>query len=340
VATFQAPATTFRAVRYRPGVVTLLDQTRLPLEERYLELSTLEGVARAIEDLVVRGAPAIGLTAAYGLCAALHAGETPEVADARLRKTRPTAVNLFWALDRMARRWKAGASLAELEAEAQAIDAEDVESCRRMGELGAELIPDGAGVLTHCNTGGLATSELGTALAAIRVAHAQGKRIRVFADETRPVLQGARLTVWELMKDGVDVTLIPDGAAAHIMSEGLIDCAIVGADRVAKNGDVANKIGTRGVAGLMRMHELPFYVAAPFSTVDLSLESGADIEIEERKPEEVATIGGVRIAPEGAKVRNPAFDITPAAWIRDLVTDRGRTGEDVAAGLARLAGAA
>ena len=333
----QAVASTFRAVRYRPGVVTLLDQTRLPAEEKYVDLETLEDVAKAIEDLVVRGAPAIGLTAAYGLCVAVRKGVAPEAADARLRTTRPTAVNLFWALDRMARRWKEGAGIAELEAEALGIDEEDVAACRKMGELGAELIPEGAGVLTHCNTGGLATSELGTALAAIRVAHAQGKNIRVYADETRPVLQGSRLTVWELMKDGIDVTLIPDGAAAHLMYEGLIDCGIVGADRVARNGDVANKIGTRGVACLLRAHEKPFYVAAPFSTVDMTLASGADIRIEERKPEEVTHIRGVAIAPEGAKVRNPAFDITPSAWIRDLVTDRGRTGDDVASGLRRLA---
>ncbi len=324
------------SVRYEPGRLTLLDQTRLPDEEVYVALATLEDVASAIERLVVRGAPAIGVTAAYGLALAVRSGVKPEAADARLRRTRPTAVNLFWALDRMAGRWRAGDSVEDLESEARRIDEEDAAACRRMGELGAELIRDGAGILTHCNTGALATSGLGTALAAIRVAHEQGKRIRVYADETRPVLQGARLTVWELMRVGIDVTLVPDGAAAHLMYEGAIDCGIVGADRVAKNGDVANKIGTRAVACLLNAHERPFYVVAPWTTVDLELSSGDDIRIEERPSEEVSHIAGVRIAPAGAKVRNPAFDVTPARWVDDFVTDRGRTGPDIAAGLARL----
>lgn len=326
----------FRAVRYRDGVLTLLDQTELPQRETYVELRKLEEVADAIERLVVRGAPAIGIAAAYGMAVAAREGISPEVADARLRRTRPTAVNLFWALDRLKPAWSEGASTTELESIAQQIDAEDGAACRRMGEFGAELIPDGAGVLTHCNTGALATAEWGTALAAIRMAHEQGKRIRVYADETRPVLQGSRLTVWELMRDGIDVTLVPDGAAAHLMYEGAVDCAIVGADRIANNGDVANKIGTRAVACSCRAHDRPFYVAAPWSTVDLSLPSGREIRIEERSPEEVTHIRGVAIAPEGAKVRNPAFDITPAEWIADLVTDRGRTGSPVGAGLQRL----
>ncbi|MGF1508156.1 MAG: S-methyl-5-thioribose-1-phosphate isomerase [Myxococcota bacterium] len=326
----------FRAVRYRAGVVTLLDQTALPSEERYVDLATVEDVARAIETMVVRGAPAIGITAAYGVALAAHVNDDLARADARLRRTRPTAVNLFWALDRMAERWQAGASAAELLEEAVTIDEDDAASCRRMGELGADLIPPGARILTHCNAGALATSELGTALAVIRMAHLQGKNIKVYADETRPVLQGARLTVWELMKDGIDVTLIPDSAVAHLLYEEAIDCAITGADRVARNGDVANKIGTRGVACLMKAHDRPFYVAAPWSTIDLSLSSGRDITIEERAAREVTHIDGHPIAPEGTMVRNPAFDITPHAWIADLVTDRGRTGSDIGAGLSRL----
>ncbi|MEM1025966.1 MAG: S-methyl-5-thioribose-1-phosphate isomerase [Myxococcota bacterium] len=328
----------FRAIQWRSGTITLLDQTQLPNREAYVEARTVEDVAQAIERLVVRGAPAIGITAAYGMVLAAEQSEDLEAADRRLRRTRPTAVNLFWALDRMARVWRVGGSAAELADEATRIDEEDAASCRRIGELGAEIIPDGARILTHCNAGALATSELGTALAVIRVAHARGKRIQVFADETRPVLQGARLTMWELMKDGIDVTLVPDVAVAHLLYEEQIDCAIVGADRVAKNGDVANKIGTRGVACLMCAHEKPFYVAAPWSTFDPSLEDGRAVEIEERNPEEVRQIRGVAIAPEGARVRNPAFDVTPARWVSDLVTDRGRTGADLAAGLARLMG--
>jgi methylthioribose-1-phosphate isomerase len=329
-------AQSFRAVRYRAGAVLLLDQTALPATERTVELKTVEDVARAIETMVVRGAPAIGITAAYGVALAAHGGGDLAAADARLRRTRPTAVNLFWALDRMAARWREGASEAELLEEAVTIDEEDAAACRRMGELGADLIPPGARILTHCNAGALATAELGTALAVIRMAHLQGKNIKVYADETRPRLQGARLTMWELMKDGIDVTLIPDSAVAHLLYEDAIDCAIVGADRIARNGDVANKIGTRGVACLMRAHDRPFYVAAPWSTVDLHLASGRDITIEERSAEEVTHIEGRAIAPVGAAVRNPAFDITPHAWIGDLVTDRGRTGSDLAAGLQRM----
>lgn len=325
----------FRTVRYEPGKVVLLDQTKLPVVEEYLELSTVEDVARAIETMVVRGAPAIGITAAYGVALAARTGVPLQEADARLRKTRPTAVNLFWALDRM----KAHGGDAEaLEKEAHRIYDEDAAASRKMAELGAELIEDGATVLTHCNAGALATAELGTALAVIRGAHQAGKKIRVIADETRPVLQGARLTAWELMKDGIDVTVIADGAVAHLLSRGEIDCAVTGADRIARNGDAANKIGTRGVACLLHHHQRPFYVAAPWSTVDMSLASGAEIEIEERPAREVTHVFDRQIAPEGVKVRNPAFDVTPAEWISGIVTERGFTGKDVAGGLAKQSG--
>ncbi|MCK6545398.1 S-methyl-5-thioribose-1-phosphate isomerase [Myxococcota bacterium] len=328
---------TFRTIRYERGKVILLDQTRLPREEVYVELTELEDVARAIETLVVRGAPAIGVTAAFGIALAARLGIAMPVADARLRRTRPTAVNLFWALDRMQRTWVKGVGAEELEAEAQRIYDEDVEASRRMGKIGAELIPDGASVLTHCNAGALATAELGTALSVIRHAHWAGKRIKVYADETRPVLQGARLTAWELMRDGIDVTLVPDVALAHLLSEGLIDCGVVGADRIAANGDTANKIGTRGVGLMLHHHGKPLYIAAPWSTVDLTKASGKEIPIEERPASEVTTIGGVEIAPRGVKVRNPAFDVTPAEWLAGIITDRGFTGRDIARGLAEQA---
>ncbi|MBI2373498.1 MAG: S-methyl-5-thioribose-1-phosphate isomerase [Deltaproteobacteria bacterium] len=324
----------FFTVRYSSGTVTLLDQTRLPLEEIYVELRSVEDVARAIETLVVRGAPAIGVTAAFGMALAARLREPLAEAHARLARTRPTAVNLFWALERMKTKWDLGADA--LEAEARALYDEDVEACRKLGELGQALIPDGATVLTHCNAGALATSEHGTALSVIRAAHRVGKKIRVFADETRPVLQGARLTAWELMKDGIDVTIIPDSAVAHFLGRGELDCGVVGADRIARNGDFANKIGTRGVACLFQAHEKLLYVAAPWSTVDLSIATGAEIPIEERSPDEVLVLRGVRLAPEGAKARNPAFDVTPASWIGGIVTERGFTGAEVAAGLRSL----
>lgn len=319
----------FRTIRFERDTVVLLDQTKLPQEETYVALKDVESIAQAIERLVVRGAPAIGVTAAFGMVVAAKTGVDLAAADARLRRTRPTAVNLFWALDRMRRVWH-----GDLEAEARAIYDEDVAASRRMGEIGAALIPDGATVLTHCNAGALATAELGTALSVIRSAVAAGKKIRVFADETRPVLQGARLTAWELAKDGIDVTVIPDGAVAHFLGRGELDCAVVGADRIARNGDAANKIGTRGVAGLFHLHDRPLYVVAPWSTVDLSLADGSLIPIEERAAAEVTTLAGVSITPAGIKVRNPAFDVTPARWIAGIVTDRGFTGRDVAAGLA------
>ena len=318
----------FRTISYCDGVLTLIDQRKLPTLETYVELSDVESVAQSIENMTVRGAPAIGVTAAFGIAVAARTNSNLEDAHERLARTRPTAVNLFWALERMKKLWSQSGSLEEIELEAQRIYDEDVQSCRRIGEFGAELIPDGATVLTHCNAGALATSEFGTALSVIRFAHAQGKKIRVFADETRPVLQGARLTAWELMRDGIDVTVIPDNAVGHLLSQNLIDCAVVGADRIASNGDVANKIGTRQVAGMLHLHERPLFVAAPWSTIDMSLEHGGLIPIEERNPEEVTHIQGVAITPENVAVLNPAFDVTPAEWIQSIVTDRGATGKN------------
>jgi methylthioribose-1-phosphate isomerase len=329
----------FFTLRWRPdaGVLTILDQTRLPLEEVYADLATVEDVARAIETLAIRGAPAIGLAAAFGVAIAARRGTPLPEADRRLRRTRPTAVNLFWALDRMRALWGAGEDDPVVHAAlAQRLYDDDVAASRRIARLGAELLPDGARVLTHCNAGALATAELGTALAVIRGAVAAGKRVQVYADETRPVLQGARLTAWELARDGVDVTVVPDGAVAHLAGEGLLDCAVTGADRIAANGDAANKIGTRGLACILHAHGLPTYVAAPWSTVDLSLPSGAGIVIEERPAAEVTHVGGVRITPEGVKVRNPAFDVTPAAWIAALVTDRGVARAPLGESLARM----
>jgi len=329
----------FRAVDYRNDKLVLLDQTRLPMEEIYLELDALEDVALAIERLVVRGAPAIGIAAAWGMVVAARQKLDLVEAEARLARTRPTAVNLFWALARMRGVITAhGADVARLTAEARAIDAEDVAASKKMGEIGAELVPHGATILTHCNAGALATAELGTALAVIRAAHAQKKQIRVIADETRPVLQGARLTAWELARDGIDVTVIPDGAVAHLLGRGEIDLAFVGADRVAANGDAANKIGTRGVAGLMKLHDRPLYVVAPWSTVDRSIASGAEIVIEERPAREVTHVGDVQLVPTGVKVRNPAFDVTPAAWLAGIITERGLCrAPNIGADLARQA---
>ncbi|MCC6751721.1 MAG: S-methyl-5-thioribose-1-phosphate isomerase [Deltaproteobacteria bacterium] len=321
------------------GRVVLLDQRRLPLEEVWLAYDDADGVAGAIREMVVRGAPAIGCAAAMGLAASARSALPDDVGRfragfsalcERMARARPTAVNLMWAVarqQRVAEAALASGGVAEarhlLEREALAITREDLEACRVMGRHGAELIPEGAGVLTHCNAGALATAGYGTALGVIRAAVAAGKRLRVFADETRPYLQGARLTAWELQRDGIDVTLICDNMAADLMRRGEIQCCVVGADRVTRNGDVANKIGTYGVAVLAHHHELPFYVAAPRSTIDLTLTSGEQIPIEERPADEVTHVGSVRIAPEHVKVRYPAFDVTPARLIRALVTEAG-----------------
>jgi methylthioribose-1-phosphate isomerase len=321
-----------------PGHVRLLDQTLLPTDIHYKDCRDVEEVWEAIKVLRVRGAPAIGIAAAMGVVVGVqqHAEAPRATFDARLREvtdylrtSRPTAVNLFWALDRMqdvANRAN-GATALELtrllQQEALAIEAEDRAICRAIGKVGAELIRTGQGVLTHCNAGGLATADYGTALAVMFTAVEQGKAIRVFADETRPLLQGARLTAWELMQRGIDVTLICDNMAAQVMKEGRVQLVITGADRIAANGDTANKIGTYGVALLARAHGLPFYVAAPVSTFDLSIANGTAIPIEQRDPREVTQGLGKVTAPEGVKVYNPAFDVTPAELISGIITEKG-----------------
>jgi methylthioribose-1-phosphate isomerase len=315
------------------GHLCLLDQTRLPAETLYLDCRTVEDVWQAIKRLSVRGAPAIGVAAAYGVCVGASQGQdVNEVCD-YLATSRPTAVNLFWALERMRR--VAGvecseprASLAErLLAEARAIDKEDRASCDAMAKYGADLLADlpvGAGILTHCNTGALVSgSGEGTALAVIFELARRGKRPHVFANETRPLLQGARLTMWELMQRGIDCTLICDSAAAQVMREDRVQAVITGADRIAANGDTANKIGTYSVATLARVHNIPFYVAAPATTFDLSIATGAQIPIEQRGAEELTCGFGARTVPEGAAAYNPAFDVTPAELIAAFITDRG-----------------
>ena len=328
----------FDTLRWEHDRLALLDQRLLPHELRYCLCDSAETTAEAIRTMVVRGAPAIGCAAAYGVAleAHLHADSPPaqfltaiELGIERLARSRPTAVNLAWALARMRAALGAAGSRppAELAAallrEARAIHSEDVAMNQRLGALGAELIPDAARILTHCNAGALATAGHGTALGVVRSAVQAGKRVHVYADETRPWLQGARLTAWELMQDGIPTTLIADVAAGHLMSGGEIDLVIVGADRVAANGDTANKIGTYGVAVLAQRHAIPFYVACPVSTIDLALPDGSGIPIEERAAEEVTGYRGMRWAPEGVQVRNPAFDVTPAALITALITERG-----------------
>jgi methylthioribose-1-phosphate isomerase len=309
------------------GHLRLLDQTLLPGQLAYRDCRTVEEVWEAIRSLRVRGAPAIGIAAAYGVVLGVRA-RGPSIRDVTnyLRTSRPTAVNLFWALERMERRAAQldGAELTRgLLCEAQAIEQEDEAMCRAIGRVGAELIEPGQGVLTHCNAGGLATADYGTALAVLFTAAEQGKAIHVFADETRPLLQGARLTTWELLQRGIDVTLICDSMAAQVMKEGRVQLVIVGADRIAANGDTANKIGTYGVALLAKAHGIPFYVAAPSSTFDLSLANGAQIPIEQRDPREVTHGFGKQTAPDGVKVYNPAFDVTPAALIAGIITEKG-----------------
>jgi methylthioribose-1-phosphate isomerase len=324
---------------WRDEKLWLLDQRRLPLEEVWLAYDDEHVVAQAIKDMVVRGAPAIGCTAAFGVVLGVRRGRPLDEVLAVLRATRPTAVNLFWALERMRAAAAAGRDLVR---EAQAIWADDIERCRRIGRHGADLIPDGAVVLTHCNAGALATGGYGTALGVVRGARDQGKRVEVFADETRPFLQGARLTAWELRRDRIPVTLITDSMAAHFLQQGAISCAVVGADRVAANGDTANKIGTYGVAVLCREHAVPFYVAAPLSTVDLATPDGTGIPIEERDEREVHSVGATRIAPPGVAIRNPAFDVTPARFISAIITEVGVArppyGESLAAHAAAAGG--
>jgi methylthioribose-1-phosphate isomerase len=337
-------------VGWDDGSVVLVDQRLLPEQEVYVRCRTSQEVAAAIRDMAIRGAPAIGVAAAYGLVLSARGGAEAdggvdrefERARADLARTRPTAVNLFWALDRMGRRFAAarkageqGVAAALLE-EARAIEEEDLAACRRMGDLGADLIPEGARLLTHCNAGALATAGYGTALGVVRSAARQGKLRAVLADETRPYLQGARLTAWELMRDGIPTTLIADSVAGAMMSRGEVDVVVVGADRIAANGDVANKIGTYTLAVLARENGIPFYVAAPVSTIDLSTASGDGIPIEERAPEEVTHHGGRRLAPEGVGVRNPAFDVTPHRYVTAIVCERGVARPPYAESLARF----
>jgi methylthioribose-1-phosphate isomerase len=317
------------------GRVDLLDQTRLPVEEVWLSIETPQAMAEAIRMLRVRGAPAIGVAAAYGVVLALRDGDYapphPVALEAAgmLAGTRPTAVNLFWALDRM-RAVVADApkaSQAELRArlleEARAIEREDREAGRKLGEYGLSLFEDGMTVLTHCHAGGVATSGYGTALAPLLLAREHGRRLSAYVDETRPLLQGSRITAWELMRAGVPATLITDSMAGHVMREGRVDAVIVGADRIAANGDVANKIGTYTLAVLAEAHGVPFYVSAPLSTIDLHTPTGADIVIEERDPREVTHGFGRQTAPAGVRVYNPAFDVTPARLVAAIVTERG-----------------
>jgi len=304
-------------IRWRGDALDLLDQRLLPREMKYVPCHDAHEVAAAIRDMIVRGAPAIGVSAALGLALAAKRGDDLQQAADELRASRPTAVNLMWAIDRML------AARGDLTEEAIAIFDEDVAACRRIGRYGAELLGGTATVLTHCNAGALATAGYGTALGVIRAAVESGKKIAVFADETRPYLQGARLTAWELKQENIDVTLITDSMAGHFFQQGKFDAVVVGADRIAANGDTANKIGTYTVAVLAKAHGVPFYIAAPLSTIDVRCPTGAQIPIEERSANEVAEIGGVRIAPEGISVRHPAFDVTPASFITAIITDRG-----------------
>jgi methylthioribose-1-phosphate isomerase len=327
-----------RTIEWHAGVVRMVDQRKLPQHHEIAEFTDHEGVARAIREMYVRGAPAIGAAAAYGLALAAQNSKASttsallnelEAAATVLREARPTAVNLFWALDRVLKTAYKAKSEEPTEvrrrvvAEAQRIADEDVATNRRIGEYGAALLPAGATVLHHCNTGSLATVDYGTALGVIRAAHEQGKGIHVLVDETRPRLQGAKLTTWELKRLGVPQTLIADNAAGHFLQSGRVDAVIVGADRVARNGDVANKIGTYELAVLAKENGVPFYVAAPTSTVDMSAPSGAAIPIEERAAEEVTWIGGEHIAPDDVPVANPAFDITPHRYVTAIITEQG-----------------
>ncbi|MBA7596977.1 Methylthioribose-1-phosphate isomerase [subsurface metagenome] len=325
-----------KIIEWVSGKIRLLDQTRLPWEEVYLELEDYRQVAAAIKEMRVRGAPAIGIAAAYGLALAAQGIEAASreefmaklgTASQALSATRPTAVNLFWALERMRQAAEGIEDVSQIKTallkEAQKIEAENEKANRRLSKYGAELIKDGSTILTHCNTGALATAGYGTALGVIKAATEEGKKIHVFVTETRPLLQGARLTTWELAGEGIPFTLIADTMSGHFLSRGRIDCVIVGADRIAANGDVANKIGTYNLAVLAMENGVPFYVAAPSSSIDLSLPSGDEIPIEERSPEEVIRIEGIPIAPVEVKVANPAFDITPHIYITAIITEKG-----------------
>jgi methylthioribose-1-phosphate isomerase len=342
-------------IEWKDGAVVMIDQRKLPASEIYVTCKTAQEVAKAIKTMVIRGAPAIGVAAAMGLALGMRRStatgtkqfttEFQKLCDL-LAATRPTAVNLFWAIERMKKTFadaaQGGGSVDDikqrLEAEAQKIHDEDVESCRTMGAHGATLVPESARILTHCNAGALATAGYGTALGVIRAAAEAGKKVAVLADETRPFLQGARLTAWELVKDGIDTTVITDNMAGAMMRLGNVDLVVVGADRIAANGDVANKIGTYAVAVLAKEHGIPFYVAAPISTIDLNTPDGSGIPIEERNDREVTHVGSSRLTPEGAHIRNPAFDVTPSKYVTAIITERGIARAPYTDSLAALVG--
>jgi methylthioribose-1-phosphate isomerase len=342
-------------IRWNGEVVVMIDQTRLPTEERYVTCRDYREVADAIRTMVVRGAPAIGVAAAMGVALGVsQAGSDalagPDALDAsfdricsELAGTRPTAVNLFWGIERMKRIYRSHRHLPfeqlrdRLVAEAKLVCEEDIAINEAIGRNGADLVPDGKTILTHCNAGALATAGYGTALGVVRAAVESGKKVDVFADETRPFLQGARLTVWELQRDGIPATLITDNMAGHFLHSGRIGCVIVGADRIAANGDVANKIGTYGVAVLAKENGIPFYVAAPISTLDLAIPDGGHIPIEERSAAEVTHVFGVQVAPKGTEVRNPAFDVTPNRYVTAIITERGVARPPFSESLAALA---
>lgn len=347
-------------IAWEQDAVVMVDQRKLPSAEVYVRCKTVNEVAKAIRTMVIRGAPAIGVAAAMGIALGAtrskatgtrqFAAEFQKTCDL-MAGTRPTAVNLFWAIERMKRSFAEGALAGEsveqlaarLRLEATQIHDEDVASCRAIGAFGGALVPDGARVLTHCNAGALATAGYGTALGVIRGAVEAGKRLSVLADETRPFLQGARLTAWELVKDGIDTTVITDNMAGAMMHAGHVDLVVVGADRIAANGDTANKIGTYSLGVLAREHNIPFYVAAPWSTIDLATPDGAAIPIEERNAREVTHVGSIQLAPDGASIRNPAFDVTPHRYITAIITERGVLrapfAESLRAGGAELAAA-
>ncbi len=340
-----------KTIEWINGKVVMVDQTLLPAQELYREFSTAEEVAVAIEQMIIRGAPAIGVAAAMGIALGMQqsgpdAGAEFEKICDRMSRTRPTAVNLFWAIDRMKKRFNElkNESLEtirnELALEAQKIYLEDIEANKEMGRYGNELVPQNAQILTHCNAGALATAGYGTALGVIRAAVEHGKKVHVYADETRPFLQGARLTAWELHKDKIPVTLITDSMAGYFMRQKKVDLIIVGADRIASNGDVANKIGTYSVAVLARANQIPFYVAAPISTIDMKLSGGHEIPIEERSAKEVVEIHGKRTAPEGIGVRHPAFDVTPNELVTAIITERGIARSPYTESLKKLTGCA
>jgi methylthioribose-1-phosphate isomerase len=327
-------------IDWQGDVIVMVDQRKLPGQEIYVRCRSAQEVARAIRTMVIRGAPAIGVSAAMGIALGMRrstakgtrqfAVEFQKICD-MMAATRPTAVNLFWAIDRMKKVFAEGAQAGEsteelasrLEREARLIHDEDVASCRAMGAFGADIVPDGARVLTHCNAGALATAGYGSALGVIRAAVESGKRLAVFADETRPFLQGARLTAWELVREGIHTTVITESMAGPLMRAGEIDLVVVGADRIAANGDTANKIGTYTVAVLAHEHKIPFYVAAPLSTIDLATPEGDQIPIEERDRREVSHLGSWQVTPEGANIRNPAFDVTPHRYIAGIITEKG-----------------